>query len=365
MRASALATAIAVMLGMLRGGETQEAEFSFDNGWTGWKTGDQIGSSGTADCDAGCGQWTRDMIDASYNTGPNNDHTQPVDGDGYFLYINSGDYDDGSSSTDWVDSTNSYLESPGFSASGNGDIMIQFYYFMYCYWEDVYPTYGWNYVGRLELEVFDSGAWTQQWNMTGNQGASWIAARVTVPATASRMRFVGVTKNNDYSDLAIDDVSIFVAPTGTPTLPPTPAPSLIPSAAPSQLPSSSPSQLPSSAPTETPSTQPTPAPSQIPTANPSQLPTLLPTPTPSFPPTTAAPTPYPALTIVPPQVYLTAEKPNTAQASLCVNTPRQHEPPAVHPAQPHTRDCACSVPRRLASWLTLACPLVCCCSGTW
>merc|ERR1719197_689302 len=96
-----------------------------------------------------------------------------------------------------------------------------------------------DYTGTLELqETTDGVSWTTIWTKSGHQGDSWQGAAVSTSAFVHRVRFVGTTGSSQYSDMAIDDVSIYPklddcnlptpSPTTTPapSVPPTPAPSI-------------------------------------------------------------------------------------------------------------------------------------------
>jgi hypothetical protein len=171
-------------------------------------------------------------------SGPQNgDHT---DGGGHYLYAKANNkYDK---------PYTQYLESS--FAGGEAGGTVQFWCTMWS------ASYFPSNMGNLPLEAFDGAVWSCQWGKEGYQSAEWLDASVPVVGNISKIRFVASVQF-EGSDIAIDDVSVFVAPT--------------------------------------------PSPSPIPPPSP------LPTP---------APSPYPALTIVPPKIVMSATKPDRAQALL-------------------------------------------------
>ena len=174
-------------------------------------------------------------------SGPQNgDHT---DGEGHYLYAKAHEA--------YTKPYTQYLESS--FAGGEGGVMVQFWYTMWRYSID-------GSMGNLSLEAFDGAVWSRHWGKEGYQGTDWLEASVPVAGNVSKIRFVASVQS-DYSDIAIDDVSVVVAPTPSPTSMPSQSPSHVPTAAPSM----------------------TPVPSPAPSPDPSPLPTALPTALPSAP----------------------------------------------------------------------------------
>ena len=74
-------------------------------------------------------------------------------------------------------------------------------------------------VGTLTLVALNglSGARQGTWTHAGNQGNSWQEASVYDLTHARQVRFVGTTGDDFTSDMALDDVSVHVAPSAAPT----------------------------------------------------------------------------------------------------------------------------------------------------
>jgi hypothetical protein len=105
--------------------------------------------------------------------------------------------------------------------------------------EFFYSMYG---AGQGSLEVQGSSnciQWTTMWQKEGNQGPGWRSA-TAVPALSNHdsydcLRFMGKTGSNYTSDMALDEITIMVAPsptsyptvTSVPTI--TPVPTVMPS----------------------------------------------------------------------------------------------------------------------------------------
>jgi parallel beta-helix repeat protein len=167
------------------------------------------GTACTSVCAAPTG-WTNDTGDdkdwsaksgqtGSLDTGPSGDHTS---GSGKYMYTEaSGCY-----------SKTAYLTSPTLNFSSYTGMVMQFYYHMYG-----------SSMGSLSVEVStDNGStWntTPAWTISGQQHTSltdpWTMATVNLNAYTGtgmsqvKVRFKGVTGTNYYSDMAIDDVSIY------------------------------------------------------------------------------------------------------------------------------------------------------------
>ena len=57
----------------------------------------------------------------------------------------------------------------------------------------------------------ESGEQTLLWKMVGNQGNKWLTARVSArPGIGRQIIFEGVIGENDFGDIAIDDISRYL-----------------------------------------------------------------------------------------------------------------------------------------------------------
>ena len=143
----------------------------------------------------------------SSDTGPSGDHTT---GSGSYLY------------TEASGRSNKLhqLESPLFSLQQAAT--LSFFYHMH----DALRLY----MGTLSIEAYNNETgWTTLWSRTGDQGNSWLDAAVILPASATKVRFKGLTGSGFRSDMALDDVSFMQftppPPPSAPPLPPLPPPS--------------------------------------------------------------------------------------------------------------------------------------------
>lgn len=79
-----------------------------------------------------------------------------------------------------------------------------------------YHAYG-NNMGSLRVDVLHNGVWKNDiFSTSGNQGNLWKNAQADLtPFTGGvvQLRFVGVTGNGFYSDLALDDIHVEESPT--------------------------------------------------------------------------------------------------------------------------------------------------------
>ncbi|RMB59104.1 T9SS C-terminal target domain-containing protein [Dokdonia sinensis] len=83
-----------------------------------------------------------------------------------------------------------------------------------------------NSVGTIQLEVRKDGenTWTEIWSQSGDQGANWIEASVSLAAYAGQniqLRFNGTTSTSWQGDIAIDafEITAATADTQAPTVP--------------------------------------------------------------------------------------------------------------------------------------------------
>ena len=140
--------------------------------------------------------WTRTSGSTpSSGTGPSGDHTT---GSGSYLFIEASG----------IPNKVHQLESPLFSLQRNATLSF------------AYHMLGSN-MGTLSVEAYDNEAgWSTLWSRTGIQGNSWLDAAVVLPASATQVRFNGVTGNGWRSDMALDDVSFSqFAPPPPPKIP--------------------------------------------------------------------------------------------------------------------------------------------------
>lgn len=146
--------------------------------------------------DVGCDELYSWACDALCYSGPQNgDHTSSS---GHYIYAPSASFPS--------DAYSQYLESPPF-VGGDTGVVVQFSYTMWSKW---------FFMGNLSLETFDGEDWSRQWRKAGFQSADWLDASVPATGNISKIRFVASVQST-YSDIAIDDVSVFVAPTPSPT----------------------------------------------------------------------------------------------------------------------------------------------------
>ena len=69
-----------------------------------------------------------------------------------------------------------------------------------------------NTMGSLQLEISSNGGstWTTLWSRSGNQGSAWQYANLSLAGYSGivRLRFRGITGNNQRSDMAIDQLRV-------------------------------------------------------------------------------------------------------------------------------------------------------------
>jgi hypothetical protein len=127
----------------------------------------------------------------SSSTGPTGDHTS---GSGKYLY------------TETSCSSGSYvakLESPCFDLTGLSAPQLEFWYHMYG-----------AAMGTFDIEIWYGGQWVNIWSKTGNQGNMWQKATVNlIPYKGvTKLRLIGTRGGSYTSDMAIDDIKIWVPP---------------------------------------------------------------------------------------------------------------------------------------------------------
>ncbi|MBW2401423.1 MAG: hypothetical protein JRG80_19575, partial [Deltaproteobacteria bacterium] len=155
----------------------------FESGFGGWT------NAGGDDID-----WTRASGGTpSSGTGPSGDHTT---GSGFYLFTESS-----TNGTGFPDKE-AILESPCIDLSGYVDASWSFWYHM-----------DGAAMGTLNAEVAAGcgGTWTNEWNLSGDQGASWSQQSVDLTAYVGgnvQLRFRGVTGSNFTSDMTVDDVQV-------------------------------------------------------------------------------------------------------------------------------------------------------------
>ncbi len=145
--------------------------------------------------------WTQDTNDdmdwtlqtgstSSSNTGPTADHTS---GSGSYIYTEaSGNLN-----------MTANIETRPFDLTNNGYPVLAFWYHMYG-----------QSMGTLNIDVYShtNNTWTDGFfTISGDQGDQWTEQQVdltTFVGQTVHIRFRGVTGDNYYSDMAIDDVSM-------------------------------------------------------------------------------------------------------------------------------------------------------------
>lgn len=135
-------------------------------------------------------EWTVDNNGtASSPTGPSGDHTQ---GTGNYIYIE----------TSSCLNRTAIVTTPSFDLSNEPNMYLDFWYHMYG-----------STMGDLLVEVSNDGGttWTQMDSITDNQNL-WQNTTVNLSSFIGDtivIRFRGETGTNYYSDMAIDDVSLY------------------------------------------------------------------------------------------------------------------------------------------------------------
>jgi len=142
--------------------------------------------------------WTRDSGGTpSGNTGP----SSASDGTWYM-------YTEASGNGTGYPNKQAIFNSPCFDLTAAPSATFSFDYHMY----------GSN-MGTLSLEASnDNGtSWVPLWSQNGNQGNAWISQNVDISAytgSSVQLRFNGTTGNGYRSDMAIDNVSLGLFPSG-------------------------------------------------------------------------------------------------------------------------------------------------------
>ncbi|NPA67182.1 MAG: M6 family metalloprotease domain-containing protein [Chlorobi bacterium] len=129
----------------------------------------------------------------SSNTGPDSDHS----GSGAYMYTEA--------SAPAAQGDIAYLYSPPLDLSTTSSPAVKFYYHMY----------GAD-MGTLSLEIYDGGAWTQLWTLSGQQQTAssdpWVEVTLDISGYKNQyeqIRFKGVRGSDFTGDMAVDDVSIY------------------------------------------------------------------------------------------------------------------------------------------------------------
>ncbi len=130
----------------------------------------------------------------SSSTGPFYDHTSEGIAGGNYIYLETSS---GFGAT-------SYLTSPCVNFGNTTAVVMKFWYHMYG-----------AAMGTLAVEQKISGVWVSTgWSMTGQQhssgSAAWSEATISINPAADGIRFKGISTTTYTSDMAIDDITIFV-----------------------------------------------------------------------------------------------------------------------------------------------------------
>lgn len=131
-----------------------------------------------------------DFSTPSENTGPDGDHTS---GTGKYLFVEA-------SSCFYQ---TAFLLSPGYDLSTMENPSLSFWYHMLG-----------STMGSLSVDIenpIGSGAWTNLWSISGNQGQNWNNANVSLQNYSNsivRLRFAGKAGADYESDIALDDICV-------------------------------------------------------------------------------------------------------------------------------------------------------------
>ncbi|GAB4327110.1 MAG: hypothetical protein Kow0037_00410 [Calditrichia bacterium] len=143
------------------------------------------------------GDWTVNSgATSTSNTGPSADHTS---GSGKYLYLEST-----SGENPGNPNKSAYLVSPDIDLNAGGVTKpaVKFYYHMYG-----------SDMGELHLDVWNGSSWDLDvmTAISGDQGNQWNEKVVNLTGYTGtiKIRFRGITGSGSFSDLAIDDVTIF------------------------------------------------------------------------------------------------------------------------------------------------------------
>ncbi len=148
--------------------------------------------------------WTNDTIDnidwtvdnggtPSTTTGPSRDYSMG-NAQGKYLYTEASTNGTGFPGKEAI------LYSPCFDLTSLTTPELVFAYNMFG-----------SSMGTLSVEVSNGSLFNQVWTLTGNQDTSWHEARINLATYTDdtiQVRFVGLTGNNYWSDMAIDAVEI-------------------------------------------------------------------------------------------------------------------------------------------------------------
>lgn len=121
------------------------------------------------------------------NTGPSGDFN--LNGNGRYIYLEA---------TGCASQT-AILSSPCFTITGLSLPELSFWYHM---WGAA--------MGSLQVQILDSNRWTTVWQRSGNQGNSWLNARISLVPYIGKtiaVRFIGTTGGNT-SDISLDMIEI-------------------------------------------------------------------------------------------------------------------------------------------------------------
>lgn len=138
--------------------------------------------------------WSFSTFTPSNNTGPSGDHTT---GSGYFAFTEASYPNNPSMQAD--------LLSPWIDISGLSAPALYFWYHMYG-----------NSMGSLHVDINNGTSWTNDiWQLSGNQGNAWndVLINLNSYSDSVQIRFRGITGDNAFSDMSIDDFSIDEMPT--------------------------------------------------------------------------------------------------------------------------------------------------------
>lgn len=139
-------------------------------------------------------QWTRHRgLTPSGNTGPNNDHT--TGGKlGWYVYVEASGKGTNKRGRLMKDYT-------GLKAGGS---CLQFYYHMFGIHQ-----------GSLKVYI-NSTSMSPVFSVNGQQGNFWVKGEATIPSSAAKVIFEGITKWGYAGDMALDDIGVIDGPCPNP-----------------------------------------------------------------------------------------------------------------------------------------------------
>lgn len=97
------------------------------------------------------------------------------------------------------------IESPSIDLSTHCEVQINFYYHLHAY------LWGNPDEAKLELQIsYDNGITWQPnfWHVQNDQGSEWHFVSLQLPLSVNKVRFIATTTYNEFSDIALDNITI-------------------------------------------------------------------------------------------------------------------------------------------------------------